>query len=330
VITPGQRIARSILAVMAGSLAITSLAGQAPFPAFEADVPLLESGGLPCVEARIGTGPAMLFGIDTGNMNTCIDAKVAKASGIGLSALPSPAPAGFSRGVVPELHVGAVTFEGRHALVFDFAANQMPAHIAGTLAYTMFKDRILQIDFAARRVRISGILTGPAELPEPRDSFSLVTFGQQGPPIVVARGFDLGGRPVAAQLDTMYTGSMLIYSASIGSLGLDSLAKTGSTEFFANTDGGVAMRVAAAPPESFHGIRLGPAGPKVYFPTPGVHEPDGLFEATVGLALFQDAVLTLDFHGNTISVSKPVATAPIDGSNVPRDRIPRDLVQMVQ
>jgi len=317
---------------MAGSLAFTSLSALAPspFPAFEADVPLLLSGGLPCVEARIGDGPAMLFGLDTGNVNTCIDAKVAKASGIALSALPSPAPADFRRGIVPALHVGALTFEGRHALVFDFAANQMPAHIAGTLAYTVFKDRILQIDFAARRVRISGILTGPAELPEPRDSFSLVTFGQKGPPIVVARGFDLGGKPVAAQLDTMYAGSMLIYSASIGGLGLESLAKTGSTEFFADTDGGVAMRVAAAPPESFHGIRLGPQGPKVYFPTPGVHEPDGLFDATVGIALFQDAVLTLDFHGSTISVSKPVAAAPIDGSNVPRERIPRDLIPIVQ
>ena len=41
----------------------------------------------------------------------------------------------------------------------------------------------------------------------------------------------------------------------------------------------------------------------VYFPTPGVHEPDGLFEATVGLGVFGKSVLTLDFHDKTLSVS---------------------------
>ena len=43
----------------------------------------------------------------------------------------------------------------------------------------------------------------------------------------------------------------------------------------------------------------------VYFPTPGVHEPDGLFEATVGLELLQGSVLTLDFHAMKLSLQRP-------------------------
>jgi hypothetical protein len=52
---------------------------------------------------------------------------------------------------------------------------------------------------------------------------------------------------------------------------------------------------------------LAKEGAKVYFPTETVHEPDGLFDATVGLELFRDAVLTLDFRDMTIGVVKTAA-----------------------
>jgi hypothetical protein len=332
VITREQRGARSILAMVAASLLVTSLAAQAPEPGitFAADVPLVERDGVPCVEAKIGDGPGMLFGIDTGNVDTSVDSKAAKAAGLSLSAMASPWPAGSYQAVIPELRVGGVVLRGTHALVMDFASNQMPTDVAGTIAYTAFKDRIVQIDYTAHRLRISAVLTGHVSLTEPRDSFSLVTFGREGPPVVVARGFELGGRPVTAQVDTMYTGSMLIYSASIGRLCLGPLAKGVATEFFALTDGGVNMKVAVAPAETYHGIRLGAVNAKVYFPTPGVHEPDGLFDATVGVALLKEAVLTLDFHGGMVSMSRPALPAPIDGTNVPRDRIPRDLIPLVE
>jgi hypothetical protein len=237
-------------------------------------------------------------------VNTLIDTKIAKSAGLALEGLPPPAPAGFYLTSIPPIHIGPVVIGGRRGVALDFSANQLPAGIAGTLAYTVFKDRIVQMDFAAGRLRISDILTGPVSIPGPRDSLSLIRFGRNGPPIVVAQGFELEGKPVSAQVDTMYTGSMLIYSASLAKLGLESSANTSATEFFPLTDGGVKMKVAEARSESFHGTPLGAGRLKVYFPTLGVHEPDGLFDATVGIALLGDAVLTLDFHDSTISVSK--------------------------
>ena len=65
------------------------------------------------------------------------------------------------------------------------------------------------------------------------------------------------------------------------------------------------MKLAPANKESFHDTTLGVSAPVVYFPTPDVHEPDGMFDATVGLGLFYGTVLTLDFHDMTISVTKP-------------------------
>jgi hypothetical protein len=35
-----------------------------------------------------------------------------------------------------------------------------------------------------------------------------------------------------------------------------------------------------------------------------VHEPDGLFDATVGMELLRGVVLTLNFHDMTIGVEK--------------------------
>jgi hypothetical protein len=299
------------LASIAACLIAGGLAAQPPKAkggiVFATDVPLVESDGVPCVNAIIGDGPELLFGIDTGNVSSALDTGTAKSAGLAVSAIPPPAPPGFLRAIIPALHIGAVTLAGPHALVLDFAANQMPPKLAGTLAYTAFRDRVVQIDYAARRVRITAVLGAPAAMPSPSDHFSLVTFGANGPPIVVAQGFELNGRPVTAQVDSMYTGSLLVYTASIGRLGLGELEGTAVPEFFPLTDGGVKMKAALARSESFHGIPLGGSGPKVYFPTPGVHEPDGLFDATVGAALFRDAVLTLDFRDGMISVSRPGA-----------------------
>jgi hypothetical protein len=279
---------------------------QVPTVEFAADVPLIMSDGMPCIEASVGDGATVLFGIDTGDVNSVIDTRVARSAGLKLVALQPPVPADIYRTVIPELHIGPLAFAGRTAVVMDFVKNQLPPKMGGTLAYTFFKDRILQVDFRSRRVRISAVLTDHVALPGASDRFSLITFGKSGPPIVVADGFGINGRPVTAQVDTLYTGSLLVYSASIEKLGLGSAAKTGATEFFPYTDGGVSMKVTGADSETFHGIDL---GRKLYFPAPGVHEPDSLFDATVGLGVLKDTVLTLNFHDGTLSVQ---GSAPQD------------------
>jgi hypothetical protein len=299
-----------------GALLAPVLSSQAradsPVPPIEfaADLPLVMADGMPCIEVRVGDGSPVLFGIDTGDVNSVIDTRVAKAAGLKLVALPPPVSADIYKAVVPELHMGPLSFAGRTAVVMDFVKNQLPPKMGGTLAYTFFKDRILQVDFHNRRVRISAVLTSPVALPGTTDRFSLITFGKSGPPIVVASGFGINGRPITAQVDTLYTGSLLIYSASVEKLGLGAPARTGTTEFFPFTDGGVNMKVTVAESETFHGIDL---ERRLYFPTPGVHEPDSLFDATVGLGILNDTVLTLDFHDGTLSVQGFAAQDPATG-----------------
>jgi hypothetical protein len=275
---------------------------------FATEVPLLDCDGMPCIEARIGTGPNLKMGIDTGNVDSVLDTAYAEAAGLKPTApLPAGAPPGMYQTVIPSISVGSVKLAnvGTLAMVLSemIAQNQVP-HVDGTLAYTAFKDRILQIDFVARKVRISEVLMAPTDCTGTCDKISLIKFGKEGPPIVVADGFEINGKKVSAQIDTMYSGTLLVYTASIDKLQLATEAKTTKSRDFPFTDGGVKMKEAPAEKETFRGLTLSGPAPLVYFPTPDVHEPDGLFDATVGLELFYKAALTLNFHDMTISIEK--------------------------
>ncbi len=276
-------------------------------PRWAADVPLLDCDGTPCVAGRLNDGSTVRLGIDTGNASSVLDTKTAAGLGLKPSAPPKPgAPAGMYRSSIPSLALGESRFENVSVVVMDLsdmiAQNQMP-HVAGTLAYTAFQDRVLQLDFVTRRLRISEILKSPVACRQPCDKISLIKFGEHGPPIVVAEGFTINRHPVSAQIDTMFTGSLLIYTTAIEKTGLAAQAKSSNQRSFAYTDGGVKMKQAPAGSETFHNLAF--TDGKVYFPTPGVHEPDGLFDATVGLDLLHDAILTLDFHDMSISVQRP-------------------------
>jgi hypothetical protein len=248
------------------------------------------------------------MGIDTGNVASVLDTAYADAAGLKPTGpLPAGAPPGMYQTVIASISVGSAKLSnvGTLAMVLSdmVSQNQMP-HVDGTLAYTAFKDRILQIDFVGRKVRISEVLTAPVECKGACDKISLIKFGKEGPPIVVANGFEINGKKVSAQIDTMYSGTLLVYTASIEKLQLVEPAKTTKSRDFPFTDGGVKMKEAPAEKESFRGLTLSGPAPLVYFPTPDVHEPDGLFDATVGLELFYKAAVTLDFHDMTISVEK--------------------------
>jgi hypothetical protein len=289
--------------------------GQSPSASpgvkFAAEVPLLDCDGTPCVETSIGNGKALRMVIDTGNADSVVDSKVAEAAGLKPSQPPKPgAPSGMYRTVMHSVRIGNLTLAEVPAIGMDLSdmisQKQMP-QVAGTLAYPAFKDRIVQLDFAGHKLRVSEVLTAPVRCAGACDTLALITFGKEGPPIVVADGFEINGEKVSAQIDTMYTGSLLVYTASIEKLSLSGAARTTDVRLFPLTDGGVNMRVAEAQSEGFGGISLVRDGAKVYFPTETVHEPDGLFDATAGLELFHDAVLTLDFHDLTIAVEKKIS-----------------------
>src|ERR1700733_11072058 len=315
-LTETKFAAPAAILLAAALLTISSARAQSTSAAFSGvkfltEVPLLDCKGTPCIEVRIGDDNTPLkFVIDTGNVNSVVKTKIIKPADPKPLHPPMPdgAPMEMIPTQIPSLHIGSMAMPQVSAFGMDLTEminqNQMP-DVAGSLAYTAFKARTIQLHFVANKFRISDVLTKPVKCVGKCDTISYITFGKDGPPIVVADGFTINTERVSAQLDTMYTGSMLIYTASIDKLSLNGAAQTTDTRMFPLTDGGAAMRVADASEEGFQDIWLAKEGAKVYFPTETVHEPDGLFDATVGLELFRNTVLTLDFHDMPPPLDKP-------------------------
>ena len=130
----------------------------------------------------------------------------------------------------------------------------------------------------------------------------LIPFGDSGPPVVVGSPFRVEGKNVRAQIDTVFTGTLLVYDSALGVLGL---TKEGAPELFRYTDGGVNLLAGRSGSIGFGKRSLASGAKSLYFvgdgPNPK-HQPDGLFEATAGNALFAHSVVTLDFHAMTIDV----------------------------
>jgi hypothetical protein len=165
----------------------------------------------------------------------------------------------------------------------------------------------LQIDYPHHLLRVSAVLSGDIVGAKARGQLSIVNFHTWGPPILTGGPFTINGKRMQAQIDTGFTGTMLIYTKAIAALGLSEIARRpGVDEVFPFTDGGVTMKAVKTQREGFADSVIDAKSPLVYFPTPKVHEPDSPFEATVGNALFRDCVVTLDFHDMTLEVQRAV------------------------
>jgi predicted aspartyl protease len=290
--------------VFAFATGTSALAAKPQAAAFAADLPFRDCNGVICIDVALDGAPPHTLLLDTGNTHSTLVTEVAKPLGWTLS--PYQRNGKSLDGVYEtDAHRAALgSIEGAEKfLVVDRArlGDKFPP-VDGSIAYDFFKDRVLQIDYARHRLRISNVLTAPVQKPSGNEgALALITFGEHGPPIVVGAGFRVNGRPLRAQIDTAYTGSLLVYDNALGALGL---TKQGRPEYFPYTDGGVNMLAAPAQSIGF-GTQVIATHPTMYFVGEGdnpVHQPDGLFEATVGNALFAHSVLTLDFHAMKLDV----------------------------
>ena len=301
-ITPARALAGLTLAwVLAGlTWCNPAHAGQPEF----AGAGMLECSGLPCVELSTpSSGRKLKMLIDTGNFRSILDAATAKELGlelrpfVGRDGKPRP---GFQVATLKDCVLGERAIGAVDVLIMDLqpdikAGTQPVAD--GSLAYTAFADRALRLDYKHHRVEVSEPLVQERPCRNNCGAITTPTFGAHGPPIVVTTGFRVNGQPITAQIDTLYTGTLLIYPTSVSKLGLEDQAKSPSERRFAFTDGGVKMVEGTVDTEGFNKVVLQRHG-HVYFATADVHLPDGMFDGTVGHELFAGHVLTLDFHSH--------------------------------
>jgi len=282
-----------------------ALRGQQPEMA---SVPLLACSGLPCVEATIAGGKHVRLLIDTGDVQPIIAESAATAAGLELKDVndaDGKPVAGFHKAKLTGLKIGETGLGDLMALLVDLKAvtNNRAPDADGFLTYPPFKGRLLRIDFLHKTVSISAPLESAVACKGSCGVLENPTFGKKGPPIVVTKSFSVNGKPLSVQVDSAYTGSLVVYPNAVSRLGLDAESQSTVKEFFTYTDGGVDMLKGSAKNVSFDGLSL-VDNPAVYFATPEVHVPDGMFDGTVGLGVLSRSVVTFDFRDNWMSVSQ--------------------------
>jgi hypothetical protein len=269
---------------------------------------MLDCSGMPCVDVTAENGTHLKMLVDTGNPNSVLD--LAKATALGLELKPMLGSDGkqyhgLSTGTIKNVRLGDVSLGDMEVLVGNLQPGiekgKRPA-ADGSLSYTAFDGRILKMDYKGQRVSVSEVLKTDVPCPEFCGTLTTPTFGKEGPPILATTGFQLNGKPVTVQVDTLYGGTMLIYPTSVEELGLTAEQQSTKTRMFPFTDGGVDMIEGVARTESFDKDPLKKDAP-VYFATPKVHLPDGLFDGTVGHELFTGRVVTMDFHAHHFWIS---------------------------
>ena len=281
-------------------------AALAVVPAFVADIAFKPCEGLICIEASLDGAPARTLMLDTGNAHSTLIADTARELQWALKPAERAGQAvgGIFLGGEHRVAIGGVAAP-ESFYVFERAMlgiYQPP--VDGSLSYDFFKDRVLQIDYPHHRVRFTNPVTtpAPAEKPDGAGTLRLIAFGERGPPVVVGAPFTVNGRNVRAQIDTVFTGTMLIYDSALDTLGL---RKEGAPELFKYTDGGVELLAGRSDSIGFGKRGLVGGAHTLYYAGEGknpVHQPDGMFDATVGNALFANCVVTLDFHAMTLDV----------------------------
>ena len=177
--------------------------------------------------------------------------------------------------------------------------------VDGSLTYDFFKDRVLEIDYPHHRIRFSRA---------DRDAGAARKARRRGiaPADHVRRARSAGRRRLAVHRQRQERARADRHCFHRDDADLRqraryarACARTARPELFRYTDGGVNLLAGRSDSIGFgkHGL-LGGAH-TLYFVGEGanpVHQPDGMFEATVGNALFANSIVTLDFHAMTIEV----------------------------
>lgn len=264
--------------------------------------PMMDCAGLPCVQLTLTSGKQLKMLIDTGDAQSVLDAEVAKDLGLDVQPVKGgdgKVVPGYGQATVSGAKIGDGLLGDVKLLVMDLASLVTKGEVPpsdGSLTYTVFKDRVLEMDYVQKLVRFSAMLTSEAACPGKCQTLTTPTFGKQGPPVLVATGFAVNGKAITAQIDSLFSGTMLIYPHAVEKLGLTKAAKSAKTKMFPYTDGGVDMVDGGPAAEAFQGRMLDKDG-AVYFATPKVHLPDGKFDGTVGQGLLQHSVLVMDLKG---------------------------------
>ena len=264
------------------------------------------SQGVIRMDVDLGAAHAAKLVLDTGNPSSTIDLDAARSLGLTLDESKKrkmgtgPEAPEYYALTLPRVRLGSETFTGCVFVAAPLSATIADAYgitCDGTLGYGVFKDRVLQIDFPARKLRLLG--SSPGATASSSAPIVWRPYQKGTPPLVTVDGLRIGGQmTVPAQVDTFLAGSLILFADKLAGLETPG-AKDVPGIYFEQAKLPAARLKEAV---SLCGATY-PAGQPVYVAGKGARLPQTEIAAVLGNAFFQDSVLTFDFKNDRLIVT---------------------------
>ncbi len=262
------------------------------------------------VQAKIaGKGPYTLL-LDTGTDPSAIDLTVAKELGLGLDSRSYPASGGGSvtQGVqltrLSSLELGSVVARDIVAGVVELKkmAGKLERPIHGVLGYSFLKDRIVQIDYAASKLRF--YLQSPyATIANSPNMVNIVAMPFRYENGVMIDAVFINGEKLKATLDTGSGGAFALTPEAVALLGLEDQAQNRAVEKSVGYNGEFESKSGV-----LKSVRLGrlslESAPASFWPTGAGHDKEK-YQVNIGNGFFKDYLMTFDFRGKIVVFEQP-------------------------
>lgn len=291
---PAKVISKWLLAPLFGVLLCLNPAAQAQTRSGPVEVPFEFVHNQILIQAKIGgKGPYTLV-IDTNADSSSIDPATAKE--LGLTAGP------LLR--LPSLEIGSVTAKDVTAAVADLTklATKLQRPIQGVLGYSFLKDRIIQIDYAASKIRF--YLVSPyASTANSPNTVNIVAVPFRFAGGVMIDAVFINGEKLKARLDTGSSGTFTLTPEAVALLGIEDPAPDGRVERSLGDNGESETKSGV-----LKSVRLGrlvlESAPASFWPT-GAGYDKANFQVSIGNGFFKDYLMTFDFRGKIVVFEQP-------------------------
>jgi predicted aspartyl protease len=262
------------------------------------------------VQVKIaGKGPYTML-LDTNTDPSAIDLATAKELGLLLDSKLYPAAGGgrdnqtIQLTRLPSVEVGTMLAKDVVAAAIDLkklaAKLERPLH--GVLGYSFLKDRIVQIDYAASKIRF--YLQSPyAAIANAPNTVNVVAMPFRYDDGVIIDSVFINGEKLKATLDTGSSGAFALTPQAVAILGLDDQAQDGTGQKSVGYNGEYESKSGV-----LKSVRLGrlslESAPASFWPT-GTGHDKAKFDVNIGNGFFKDYLMTFDFRGKIVVFEKP-------------------------
>jgi predicted aspartyl protease len=261
-----------------------------------------------------GAGPFWMM-LDTGADPSIVDLGVAKRAGLKIAAKGKQGSGGgtshnLSYGTsLPLLRIGGLTATKVDALAMDLSglSATLGRSLGGALGYSLFKGRIVQIDYPNRRVRFykrAPSCTRAKNL-HPKQC-TILSFRYQDD--ILANGVAVDGKPVTTNFDTGSNSSFQLNPAAVEKLGVGEDLARAQASSSRGFNGELNNREGTVRNVSVGKISVDDA-PIVFFGK-GMGVDKEPWDLRIGSGFLKDFAITLDFRHGQIILSRPEIPEP--------------------